>query len=62
VWPKVFQQKNIDLRITRIERSPLPYEAISRDIDFSQERIGALINQGYKDTKETLKKGGETAP
>jgi NTE family protein len=56
------QQKHIDLRIMRIERSPLPHETISRDIDFSPERIGALINQGYKDAKETLEKEGETAP
>jgi hypothetical protein len=44
------------LEITRIERSPLPYEGISRDIDFSPERIEALIDQGYKDAKETVNK------
>ena len=49
-------QKHIDLKITRIERSPLPYEGISRDIDFSPERIEALIDQGYKDAKETVNK------
>jgi hypothetical protein len=49
---KKIQQKHIDLRIMRIERSPLPYEAVSRDIDFSLERIGALINQGYKGNAE----------
>jgi NTE family protein len=56
---KKMQQKHINLELTRIERSPLPHESISRDIDFSPERIEALINQGYKDTKETLQKEKE---
>ncbi|MBV9453132.1 MAG: DUF3734 domain-containing protein [Rubrobacter sp.] len=52
-------QNHINLEVTRIERSPLPYESISRDIDFSPERIEALINQGCEDAKETLQKEGE---
>ena len=59
---KNIQQKHFDLRITRIERSPLPHEAISRDVDFSLGRIEALIDQGYKDAKETLEKEGEPRP
>jgi hypothetical protein len=55
------QQNHINLEITRIERSPLHYEAISRDIDFTSERIEALIDQGYEDTKETLKTENERA-
>jgi predicted acylesterase/phospholipase RssA len=58
---KKVQQKHTNLEITRIERSPLPYEAISRDIDFSPERIQALIEQGYEDAKETLRKESERA-
>jgi hypothetical protein len=53
---KEHHQKHINLEITRIERSPLPHEGISRDIDFSPERIEALVDQGYKDTKETVSK------
>ena len=56
---KKIQQKHFDLRITRIERSPLPHEAISRDVDFSPERIEALIDQGYEDAKETLQNESE---
>jgi len=58
---KEFHQKHINLDITRIERSPLPYEGISRDVDFSPERIEALIDQGYKDAKEALKRERERA-
>lgn len=53
---KELHKKHLNLEITRIERSPLPYEGISRDIDFSPERIEALIDQGYKDAKEAVKK------
>ena len=53
---KEHHRKHINLEITQIERSPLPYESISRDIDFSPERIEALIDQGYKDAKETVNK------
>ena len=53
---KELHKKHINLEITRIERSSLPYEGISRDIDFSSERIEALIDQGYKDAKETVNK------
>jgi NTE family protein len=56
---KKIQQKHFNLRIMRIERSPLPHEAISRDVDFSPERIEALIDQGYEDAKETLKNESE---
>jgi hypothetical protein len=59
---KKIHQKHFDLRITRIERSPLPHEAISRDVDFSPGRIEALIDQGYKDARETLEKEGEPRP
>ncbi len=59
---KKIHQNHFDLRITRIERSPLPHEAISRDVDFSPGRIEALIDQGYKDAKETLEKEGESRP
>jgi predicted acylesterase/phospholipase RssA len=55
------QQNHINLEITRIERSPLHYEAISRDIDFTSERIEALIDQGYEDMKETLTTESERA-
>lgn len=58
---KKIQQKHINLEITRIERCPLPNEGISRDIDFAPERIEALIDQGYEDAKETLKKESERA-
>ena len=53
---KEHHRKHINLEVTQIERSPLPYESISRDIDFSPERIEALIDQGYKDAKETVNK------
>ena len=56
---KKIHQKHFDLRIMRIERSPLPHEAISRDVDFSPERIEALIDQGYEDARETLKNESE---
>lgn len=48
---KVRQGKRKQLQITRIERKALPGEATSREIDFSPQRIGELIDQGFRDAQ-----------
>ena len=54
-------QKRVRLNITRIQRQALPEELTSREIDFSPQRIEALISQGYRDTRHELKQTEQKA-
>lgn len=42
------------LRIVDIRREPLPYEYVSRDLDYSAARIERLIEQGYDCARKAL--------
>ena len=42
------------LEITVIKRRALPDEDVSREIDFSPERISMLIQQGREDAEATV--------
>jgi len=58
-YTKISQQekKRIHLDITIISRSAFPDEQaeyISRDLDFSPERIEELMTQGYRDAAQAL--------
>ena len=60
-YTKISQQekKRIHLDITIISRSAFPDEQaeyISRDLDFSPERIEELMTQGYRDAAQALQR------
>ena len=48
------EHRFLQLDITYIKRSALPYEEISSGSDFSPERIGLLMAQGRTDARQAL--------
>jgi NTE family protein len=53
-YRNLYNEKRLHLDIYRIIRSHRDSDEISRDVDFSPERINSLINQGRTDTSNVL--------
>lgn len=57
-------ERRVRLDFMTIRRAALPHEHISRDFDYSAERLDALIAQGYADAQRVLRErdAGERPP
>ena len=56
-YTRICQEKRVHLDITIIQRAAFPNEQaeqVSRELDFSPERIEELMSQGYRDAKQAL--------
>jgi NTE family protein len=53
-WEKMKIEQRIYLDVVRIGRLSCPFEQISGDVDFSPDRIKALICQGKRDARAVL--------
>ena len=52
---ELIDDKRVVLNVFQIQRKALPGETISREIDFSPERIASLIEQGCRDAPAEIK-------